>query len=266
MHCKPQDDLASLLFSAHCSCPLPVGGGGGGEQTMPATIQSTITNMNFWKRQQSRCLPQLPASLFTLLYSFSFFCFPPYTLAALGCSPRAFWLRFAWHWQGSPKGSSARWGSWRAAKCGTGQHSWCHRWVHGRGRGGGRGVEGGAGAAATATSVSVQFPHFFRAAAALTLKCRKNGQHTHNCSSLSLLSALSANVNWVEFTQRNAANAPLCHNSMPSRAEPCRAVAPQGILNPFAIWLCACGTEIYGKFLGFWVSSLHIPASRLGLA
>lgn len=55
-------------------------------------------------------------------------------------------------------------------------------------------------------------------------------------------------------------------HAKPSRAAPRRAVAPQGILNPFAIWLCACGTEIYGKFLGFWVSSLHIPASRLGLA
>lgn len=33
----------SLIFSAHCSCLSPAEGG----QTMPATIQSTITNMNF---------------------------------------------------------------------------------------------------------------------------------------------------------------------------------------------------------------------------
>lgn len=35
----------SFIFSAHCSCLSPAEGGGG--QTMPATIQSTITNMNF---------------------------------------------------------------------------------------------------------------------------------------------------------------------------------------------------------------------------
>lgn len=82
--------------------------------------------------------------------------------------------------------------------------------VSGRSRqrkGEGVGWVGGAGAAATATSVSVQFPHFFRAAAALTLKCRKRGQHKlqpyPSVATLFLShGSLTANVNWVKFTEK----------------------------------------------------------------
>lgn len=122
-----------LLFSAHCSCRSP-----GGKQTMPATIQSTITNMNFWKRQQSRCFPPtLFSSTFPLLPP-SFILAPlvPHVvwLEALGCSLRAFWLHFACPRQGSSKGSSKR-SCWRGGEEGH----WSAQLMSSFQAGGGRG-------------------------------------------------------------------------------------------------------------------------------